>query len=238
MHGRARLFTGGLTAVALFAFPAAAGAFTTAVNQRCYTHVPTKGSQPIVVTMTAGPPGAGYVVAATVPGKGLGSAGSSSGQFDAAGNAQTAITDVFPPNGTIDPTRGQRINLSVRIFPVGANTFDVPIGPTLVTTLSMKIGSRPISPRKPRPVRVSGTPFAGHKVYGFVTNRGGTRVLRRVYLGRGDVCGYTTRKAIVAPHNVRPGTYRFYINAGKRLEKKRAISESFRIFRRFLGTRR
>jgi hypothetical protein len=230
MSHRTRMLSIGTSFAALLAVPASAAAVTATVNQPCYTHIPTRGSQPVVVSLTGGTPGANFLVSATVPGKGTGSAGSVNGTFDAAGNGSAEITDVSPPSGTIDATRGQRIDLSVADF--GAGGVDVPVGSTLVTNLAMTVSSKPISPRARRLVRVSGAPFAGQHVYGFVTKPHGNRVLRRVSLGKGDVCGYTQAKAVVAPADFKVGTYRFYINAGKKLNTHTAIYESFQIFRR------
>jgi hypothetical protein len=59
-------------------------------------------------------------------------------------------------------------------------------------------------------------------------------VLRRIPLGTANACGFATRKAIVAPGSYRPGTYRLYVNAGRSLDKAKAIHSSFRIIRRVL----
>ena len=220
-----------ITAAAALAGPAAASALTGTVNQACYTHVPTRGSQPIVIALTGGTPGADYEVAATVPGKGLGSAGSADGTFDAAGNATAQITDVSPPSGTIDPTKGQPVSISVQDFGV-VGAAPVTIGNALVTTLSMSVSDKPNNPRARRAVRVSGAPFANKRIYGFITKVHGSHVLKRIALGRGDVCGYTTAKAVVAPPNFKTGTYRLYVNAGKKLNKKLSLWTSFQIYRR------
>ncbi len=219
------------TAAMALAAPAAASAVTGTLNQSCYTHVPTRGSQPIVVSLTGGTPDAGYVVSASVPGKALGTAGSADGNFDAAGNATAEITDVAPPSDTIDPTRGQRIDISVQDF--GVTGFPVvSVGQTLVTTLSMSVATRPVNPRARRVVRVSGTIFAGRRVYGFITTTRSRHVLRRISLGRGDVCGFLSAKAVVAPPGFSAGTYRLYINAGQKLDKRDALWSSFQIYRR------
>jgi hypothetical protein len=220
-----------ITAAAALAGPAAASALTGTLNQACYTHVPTRGSQPIVIALTGGTPGADYEVAATVPGKGLGSAGSADGTFDAAGNATAEITDVSPPSGTIDPTKGQPVSISVQDFGV-VGSAPVTIGNALVTTLSMSVSDKPNNPRARRAVRVSGAPFANKRIYGFITKVHGSHVLKRIALGRGDVCGYTTAKAVVAPPNYKTGTYRLYVNAGKKLNKKLSLWTSFQIYRR------
>jgi hypothetical protein len=217
-------------AVALIA-PAAASAVTGSVNQACYTHLPTKGSQPVVITLTGGTPGAGYVVAATVPGKALGTAGSADGDFDASGNATTEITDVSPPSGTINPTKGQPIDISAQDFGVDGSP-PVPIGRVLVTNLAMTIASKPSSPHARRAIKVSGAPFAHRRVYGFITKNHGSHVLKRISLGRGNVCGFASTKAVVAPPDFREGTYRLYVNAGKKLNKRESLFTAFRIFRR------
>ncbi len=91
---------------------------------------------------------------------------------------------------TIDPTRGQTIQLSVQDYCAGAIV--TPIAQTLVTTLSMGIADRRLNRRARRVVRVSGTPFAGKRLYGFVVKPRSSHVLRRVSLGRGDVCGFVS----------------------------------------------
>lgn len=219
-------------AVVSLAVPASAAAVTGTIGAPCYSHVPTAGSQPVVVSLTGGTPGAGYVVAATIPGKGTGSAGSIDGNFDAAGNAVAQITDVFPPNGTINPTKGQPIQLSVQDFGV-AGAPETPLGTTLITNIAMDVSSKPTNPHKRRRVRVSGTPFAGQKVYGFVVKGHSKHVLRRISLGKADVCGFVKRKAVVAPRPFRYGRFRLYVNAGRKLNKSKAIHISFRIFRRY-----
>jgi len=217
---------------ALLAIPTAASAATGHATKACYTHVPTKGSEPLTVALSGGTPGADYIVAATVPGRGTGSAGSTDGQFDAAGNALATITDVFPPNGTIEPTRGQKVALSVADYG-SPDTSDMPIGTTLITTLALDVSSKPSSPSARRRVTVSGTPFAHKKVYGFIVKGKGKRVLRRISLGTGDVCGYTSAKQVVAPPGAPTGSYRLYVNAGKKLNKKKALAYAFTITRHY-----
>lgn len=213
------------------AVPATAAAVTGTISAPCYSHVPTRGTQPVVVSLSGGTPGADYIVAATVPGKGTGSAGSTDGTFDAAGNAIAQITDVFPPNGTIDPTKGQQIQISAQDF--GAGGVDTPIGTTLITNIAMDVADHPTSPRKRRRVRVSGTPFANRHVYAFVVKGKSRHVLRRISLGKADVCGFVSHKGVVAPRPVHYGKYRLYVNAGRKLNKSKAIHMSFRIFRRY-----
>jgi hypothetical protein len=220
----------GAAAVALAA-PGAALAVTGGATKPCFSHIPTRGSEPVTVALSGGTPGARYLVAATVPGRGLGSAGSISGNFDATGSAVAQIANVSPPGGTINPTAGRKIELSVQDY--GAGGVDVPLGTTRITNIAVDIASTPRSPRAHRAVSVSGTPFANQTLYGFVTKPGSSRVLRRVPLGRGNVCGYVSAKRVVAPKTYRAGSYRFYINAGPTLHKTKAVSYGFRIRPRF-----
>ena len=112
--------------------------------------------------------------------------------------------------GTID--HPGRILLSVEDFGAGGGA--VPIGQTLVTTLSMSVSDTPRSPRARRVVTVSGTPFAGRRLYGFIVRSNSNHVLRRFSLGTGDVCSFARTKAVVAPPDFALGMYRLYINAG------------------------
>ncbi|HEY4278195.1 MAG TPA: hypothetical protein VGM91_08255 [Conexibacter sp.] len=217
----------------LIALPSSALALSGGATRRCYSHLPTKGSEPLTVQLSGGTPGADYIVSATVPGKGLGSAGSVDGTFDAAGNALAQIPDVFPPNGTIDPTRGQKVDLSVADY--GAGGTDVPLGDTLITNIALDVANKPTAPTARRAITVSGSPFAGKRVYGFVVKGSkSSRVVRRIPLGSGNVCGYASAKqAVVAPHYAL-GTYRLYVNAGKKLNKSRALAYQFSITRHYL----
>jgi hypothetical protein len=222
-----------LTAAGAVAVPGSALAVTGGANKACYSHLPTKGSEPVVVTLAGGVPGANFVVAATVPGKDWGSGGSASGTYDVAGNAIAVIPDVTTPSGTIDPVRGAAIALSVRDF-TAAGSADTQLGAVLVTNIAIKVASRPTNPRKRRRVSVSGTPFADQRLYGFVVKGKSRHVLHRFLLGRADGCGFVSTKALVAPVPLRPGRFRLYVNAGKKLAKARAIGSGFRIYRTLL----
>ena len=114
MIARAALLVTLATTATALAVPASTFAVTGSANKACYSHVPTNGSEPVVVSLTGGVPGTGFVVAATIPGKAEGTAGSTSGTYDAAGNATAVITDIRTPSGTIDPVKGGTIALSVR----------------------------------------------------------------------------------------------------------------------------
>lgn len=217
-----------VTVAVLAGAPAAGAALTATVDQRCYTHVPTQGSQTIVVTIAGGTPGANFLVTAAGPGKASGSSGSASGTFDAAGNAVAELADVSPPSGSIDPLAGQKVTISVTDYGVGETAF--PVVQAVITNLAMDVSNKPRNPRRPRRVRVSGTPFAGKTLYGFVTRPGGRKVLRKFRLGKANACGFASSRQIVAPIDYRSGEYRLYINAGKRLNKARALAFSFRLF--------
>jgi hypothetical protein len=226
-HRRSTLLAGATAAAALLAAPGSALAVTGAISKPCFSHIPTKGSEPVTVALSGGTPNARFLMAATVPGRGTGSAGSISGNFDAVGNATASINNVVPPGGTINPTAGRKIQLSVQDY--GAGGTEVPLGTTRITNLTMDVSSSPRSPRAHRLVTVSGTPFANQTLYGFVTKPGSSRVLRRIPLGRSNVCGYVSARRVVAPKTYRRGSYRFYINAGSTLHKTKALSFGFRI---------
>src|SRR3954447_8609879 len=220
-----------LTALALA--PAVADAAPTlTLDKPCYAHVPTRGSEPIVATIAGGTPGADFTLAATAPGKGTGSAGSASGTFDAAGNAVAQIADVSPPSGTIDPSSGEKVQLSIQDF--GGGAAETPVGNALVTNIAITVAATPNNPRKRRLLRVSGGgTFAGQTLYGFVVKPGSSRVLRRFRVGKANGCGYASTRAVVAPRSFRSGAYRVYVNAGRKLNKKLAVAYAFSITRTF-----
>ncbi|WP_249010692.1 hypothetical protein [Conexibacter sp. DBS9H8] len=223
------MLAGALTAAAGLAVPASArAAVTIGPLAPCYQAVPPHGVTAIHVRLSGGGASDNFVLDATIPGQGLGSAGSTDGTFGATGAADTTLTDVYPPGNPIGPIPGRRVNLSVQDF--GPNgTVTTELGSVLLTTLALKVASTPTRPYQARQVAVSGVALADKRIYGFVTNRRGTRVLRRVYLGRGNVCGYVSHRAIVAPAHKAAGTYRFYVNAGPRLNRRDSLSEAFQI---------
>jgi len=216
-------------ALSLSSGAVASAALTGSVGKPCYLHVPARGTEPIVVTLAGGTPGGHFIVNATAPGKGLGSAGSADGDFDASGNGTAQLTDVFPPSGSIGPIKGEPLVLSARDFGTGAVSVETPIAQTLITNLAMDVSSTPRNPRKARAIAVSGTLFAGRQLYGFVVKGKSPKVLRRLSLGTADGCGYLKSKGVVAPKSFRHGSYRFYVNAGPKLNKALAIGSAFRI---------
>src|SRR5688500_1680790 len=92
-------------AVSLSIAGTAAAAPAVTLDQACYAHLPGRGSEPILASLTGGPPGGECLL--TARGKGGGTAGSTSGTFDDAGNAVARIDNVAPPSGTTQPTKGQ-----------------------------------------------------------------------------------------------------------------------------------
>ena len=176
-------------------------------------------------------PGADFQVIATVPGKGEGSAGSMTGTFDGAGNGVATIENVTVPGGTIEPSAGRKIDISVKDFGNGV----LAPGPSpRVTNIALSIDTKPRNIRRARTVKVSGSLAAsGKNLYAFITKGTSRKVLRRVSMGKANACGYTSRKIVVAPKSYRTGTYRMYINPGKTLSKRNAIATKFRIFRTY-----
>ena len=225
-----------LAGAALIAVPASTSAavrpaaIAAAPFARCYSAFASAGAT-IAVNLTGGTPGDAYQVTATYPGQGAGSAGSASSTtpFASDGTGSITLTGVFPRNTQV-PSKGELVDLAVTDFNANGTT-TTPLGSVRITNLALNISAKPTNPRKAREVVVSGSPFAGKPLYGFVTNKRATKVLRRFYLGRGNVCGYTARKAIVAPKTFAFGSYRIFINAGKKLDKPFAISEAFSLVR-------
>lgn len=217
----------------LAAIPAAGTAATIAPSAPCYATLydTSKPSgqrlqwQPMTGTISGGAPGGRFQIYG-VGGK----AGSQVGNFDAAGNAAFTITSYSTPG--INPSAGRTVKLEVREFGPGASPVTGSAS-VKVSTVAVDVATRPSNPRRKRVVRVSGTPFAGQKLYGFIV-RGSksSRVLKRISLGTANACGYARTRAVVAPRSYRTGTYRLYINPGKKLDKSKAIANGFRIFRR------
>lgn len=216
----------GAAVAALCLAATASAAPVVALDQACYAHLPGRGSEPVVATITGGTPGAGFVL--TARGRGGQAVGSTSGTFDGAGNAVAQIDGIRPPSGTTKPTKGQQIQVFVQ-EDGGAET---PAATARVTNISMRVSPKPRNPRLARRVRVSaGRAFARRTLYGFVTKPGSGRVLRRIRLGRANVCGFASTRAVVAPRGQGGGSYVLYVNAGPRLDKDRAIAFGFRIIR-------
>ncbi|CAB4943045.1 unannotated protein [freshwater metagenome] len=217
-----------IAVLGLAAVPAASSAATIAPSSACYSTLFQNSKltyQPMTGTITGGTPGGRFQIFG-VGGK----ASSQVGNFDAAGNAGYSITSYSSPG--INPSAGRTVELQVREFAAGGSPIT---GSTKVkvSTIAIDVKNTPRSPRAKRVIRVSGTPFAGQRLYGFVV-RGSksTRVLKRISMGTANACGYARTRGVVAPSNYRTGSYRLYINAGKKLDKSKAIGYGFRISRR------
>ena len=205
-----------------------------AISQPCYSHAYPGGSQPAVITLTGGIPNARFLVAASYPGyaPGSGTAGSTTGTFDAAGNATATIENLSPRKSGIEPVKGETVTFTVQEYtPENPSPAPVVIGTTLITNAAIDVSTTPRQPNRPRRIAVSGSAFANQKLTGFVVRGKGSRVLRKIQLGKGDICGYVSRKAVVAPRNYSTGTYTLYVNPGGKLNKSKALAYSFRIYR-------
>lgn len=216
--------------------PAAASAGTLTTNQGCYTHVPlaktSVKTQPIVVSITGGTPGANFQVRA---GRKVadGGSGSTTGTFDGAGNAQAAIADVFPPSGSISALKGDTVHLAVHDFATGA---DIATGTTKITNAAIDVARKPTSPYRTRTIRVSGlTPlYGGGTLYGsYVSGRTGKKVVKRVKLGHPNACGYLKVKRVLPPRRG-PHTWTLFVHKGKALKKSQSLAYSFKVYRRYL----
>lgn len=229
MRSRWQVAGGAILVAGALAVPAGASAAITASGLKpCYTDVPLGKQTTITAQLSGGTPGDPFMFIATVPGKGTGSAGSTEGTFDTSGNGTASIANVFPPTDAIGPLRGEPVDLSAEDFNVNGDIVQ-PLGSVLITNRAVDVSDTPRNPRKKRKVTLSGTQFAHKKVYGYVTNAKGTKVLRHFYLGRGNVCGYVSKKAVVAPPNDKRGTYRLYVGPGPKLKKKSSLAFGFRI---------
>lgn len=220
-----------IAAAAVLCVPASAAAVTGVVSKPCYSHLPARGSEPVVVALAGGTPGASFLVSAAGAGQGLGSEGSVSGTFDAAGNATAEISNVSLPSGSIKPSPGEAVGLTVTDYgPIrfGGMALDTLVAAMLVTNIAIDVGQSH-NPRAHRVVAVSGTPFAGRAMYAFVVHGNSRKVLRRISLGTANICGYVRARAVVAPRNFRRGSYRLYVNAGSRLDKPHSVGFSFHI---------
>jgi hypothetical protein len=218
--------------IGVAAAPAVASAATTITpSVPCYVsvyHPLDKGGtvwQPITGSISGGTPGADFQIYG-VGGK----AGSVIGTYDPAGNATFTITGSY--NTGINPSAGRTVKLEVKEFAAGGGTSVTGSTNIKVSTVSADVASSPRSSRAKRVVRVSNPTYAGKRVYGFVVRgKSGKTVLRRISLGKANVCGYARAKAVVAPRAFRTGSYYLYINPGKKLNKDRALAYSFRLTR-------
>lgn len=203
----------------LLAAPAGASAVTGTVLGSCHTNVVSGGTdEPIEVELAGGTPGAAFTLRAALPGRPSGSTGTATGTYDASGDATARITTLAGLGRS--PSAGRVLDLVVR---EGSGP-EVAIGQTLVTNYALSVAASPRSPRSRRLIRVSGTPLADQRLYGFVVRRGSTRVLRRIALGVADECGALRSRVVVAPRGGVRGAYRLYVGPGKTLRRSAATT--------------
>lgn len=221
-----------IAALGLVALPAAASASAIAPANSCvasaFNPKTSKLSyQPMTGTITGGTPGGPF----TISGKD-GEASFFSGTFDAAGNAQYSITSFATASNGIKPSKGETVTLQVNEPINGTPTVT---GETKIKKTNVALDFDISSPRRlsaKRTVTVSGTPYAGKTVYAFVVKgKAGSKVVRRISLGKSDACGYTRRKvAIFASSRPSTGNYTVYVNTGKKLNKDLAIGKVISVY--------
>ncbi len=215
------------------AVPASADAavMTASPLAACYA-APHGTVPPISVPLSGGGASDGYVLSATYPNTpaGHGDAGSTDGNFDASGNATAVLSDISPYNDDrLYPTPGSPVALDVEDYTQDQGTVTTSIGSILVSEEGVDIALSPLNPSKPRFVTAADLAWAGKPVYGFVTNRAGTKLLRRFAIGRGNTCGYVKRKVLATPPHARVGRYVLWVGVGRRLQKSSDLKETFAI---------
>jgi hypothetical protein len=225
------VIAGGLAAPAAGGAEAARPAVTAAPFARCYA-APHGTVPPISVSLSGGGGGDGYVLSATYPHTraGNGDAGSTDGTFDASGNATAVLSGVAPyDDDRLYPTPGSPVALDVKDYTPTQGPVSTPIGNIIVSQEGVDVAVSPTDPRKPRFVTAADIAWAGKPIYGFVTNRAGTKLLRRFAIGRGNACGYAKRKALASPPGSRAGRYVLWVGAGSRLSKSSDLKDPFSI---------
>lgn len=231
MHKRIPALAACGAALAL-ALPAAASAGALAVDRPCYTHIPdgSGATQPVVVTVAGGTPGAGFLVSAGYA-TADGGAGSASGTFNAAGVGRTSLGGVFTRT-LLDPVRGEVVHLLVHDY--GSGT-DIATGTATVTNAAIKVAAKPKNPYRKRVLTVSGlTPlFGAGALYGsYVSGYNGKKVVKVVKLGRPNACGYLRVKRVLPP---RHGFHKWalYVHVGRKLDKAKSLKYPFKVYKIF-----
>lgn len=212
---------------ALTAVPATASAATITPLKSCYSRVPTKGSEPIVVALAGGIPGGRYQ-AYGVNGK----ASSAVGNFDAAGNAVAAIPNFS--TGTIEASRGRTIQVAVREFPpYGAPPVPEQFAAVKVTNVALTIARTPRAAFRARRIEVSGlTPLTGTRTM-YASWYSGKRLVKRIKLGVANACGYVSVRRSLIPRT-RSTKFTLRVHAQKRYtSKKPSIRTTVRRYRSF-----
>ena len=194
----------------------------------CYTALPPKGVPSIPVSVSGGVAGDPLLIEISDPKGGLGSLGSEAGTFDSNGNGSATLTDIYPPDGeSINPSPGKVADVAVTETMSDGSQPTTQLGTTLITNRALSLGFTYLGDNKAHDVSVSGTQFANQSLYGFVVHNG--KVVKRVSLGKANVCGYTQRDFVLVPKHTPTGKYIFYVNAGTKLDPKAAISQAYRV---------
>lgn len=210
--------------------PIAADAATITPLKPCYARVPTKGAEPLTFALTGGNPSTRFLLSGVE-----GQAGSVSGTFDAAGNATAVIPDGFGSGRSIGPSKGRTITMQVQEFPVGAPSAVTGTANVKVTNVAMDIALKRRQPFKAATWKVSGlTPLVGSgTIYAsYVRGTKGSKVVKRVKLGKPNDCGYV-RVRKMAPPSRSYGTWTIYVHVGKKLDKAKSISSRIRTYKRY-----
>ncbi len=210
--------------------PMAADAATITPLKPCYARVPTQGSEPLTFQLSGGNPNTRFLLSG-VDGK----AGSVSGTFDAAGNAAAAIPDGFGSGRSIGPSKGRKITMQVQEFPVGAPSAVTGTAQVTVTNVAMDIKLKRRKPFSKATWKVSGlTPLIGRGTLyaSYVRGTKGSKVVKRIKLGKPNACGYLRVKK-VAPPARQFRTWTIYVHVGKKLDKKKSISSRIRTYKRY-----
>lgn len=211
--------------------PMAADAATITPLKPCYARVPTQGAEPLTFNLSGGNANTRFLLSGVD-----GAASSVSGTFDAAGNAAAVIPDGFGSGPSIGPSKGRKITMQVQEFPVGAPSGVTGTTQVTVTNVAMDIKLKRRQPFSKATWTVSGlTPIVGPGTLyaSYIRGTKGSKVVKRIKLGRPNACGYLRVKK-VAPPARQFRTWTIYVHVGKKLDKKKAISSRIRTYKTYL----
>lgn len=218
-----------------FAVPASAQAATLTFDRPCFAAIPGSApDQPLGFTLAGGTPGLNWSVTSEATSGIFGV--DARGVFDASGVARGAISSYTIRGLSINASRGRQ---GVFTAKQGTGLFgQTPIAQSAVTAttaaLNIELSGRRSVYRK-RSWKMSGisTLYGGSNTYyaSWVKGTRGKRVVKRARLGRAKgACGYLATKRVLPPAR-RSGSWTVFVHSGKKLNKKKAISQSFRVFR-------
>jgi hypothetical protein len=229
MRGDLKLAMGVVAVAGALALPASASADITVSTQlpSCIWTHSNFGTTTLSYTLSGGTPGAEYLTHMELPG-GQGAQGDAGGTFDASGTAAITLKGIYPPDSSM-PTKSYKETIVVSQSDETATTPYTPVASLLVSSDAVEIPTSPFNMHKTRLISASGQTLANKSVTGFVTNKAGTKVLKRFALGKANVCGYVARKEVVAPGRLN-GNFRLYVDPGTKFNKKLAVSATFGVF--------